>query len=281
MSFSPRRLAIAALVLPALLAGACTERYTLPAGSEGFEAPPEYELWWSMTEACSGLRGSLADVDWYVVPNSEYIPGDSRELGGEWYEEGNRIILASEEQHDGSLVRHEMLHALTRANHTRLQFLERCAGIVVCAEGCMRDAGPAPTPPAGTPLVSPTALEVSVEVQPAFPSGQHFGGYFTIVVSAHNPQNHAVQIALPPSGDDGPSLSFTYSVSGSDFRLGSGDRAYDAEGKYFEAGETKREAFDMHLGGDPTYGGLPAGNYTAYGAFGDHGGTHATFTLTP
>lgn len=269
------------LCMIAALGTACAEVATLPAGSEDFEPPPEYQLWWSMTEACSGLRGSLADIDWYVVPNSAYIPGDSRELGGEWYEQGNRIVVASGDQFDGSLVRHEMLHALTRANHTRLQFLERCGGVVVCVDACIKDSGPPPAPPPGTPHVSPGAIEVDVDVQPAAPSGEEYGGYFTIVVTAHNPAAHAVIVDLPPSDDDGPSETFAFSVRSGPQSSGYYDRAYDAEVTYFAAGETKRHVFDLHLEDDQGHGGLAPGTYTANGAYGAHGGAPMTVTLAP
>ena len=267
-------------VILAALATACAEIATLPAGSESLVPPPEYQLWWSMTEACSGLRGSLADVNWYVVPNAAYIPGNSRELGGEWYEQGNRIIVASGDEFDGSLVRHEMLHALTRANHTRLQFLERCGGVVVCVDACIKDSGPPPTPPAGTPHVSPGQVDVDVDIEPATPSGGTFGGYFTIVVTAHNPATHAVVVDLLPSDDDGPSETFTFSVRSGLESSGYSDRAYDAEVTYFGPGETKRDVFDLHLAGDPAHGGLAAGTYTANGAYGAHGSAPKTFTLS-
>ena len=40
----------------------------LPAGAVSFAAPPEYELWWRMTETCAGRQGKLEQVSWYVVP---------------------------------------------------------------------------------------------------------------------------------------------------------------------------------------------------------------------
>ena len=281
MTFRNRCGAAFTFVILSALAAACAEIAALPAGSENFVPPPEYQLWWSMTEACSGLRGSLADVDWYVVPNATYIPGSSRELGGEWYERGNRIIVASGDQFDGSLVRHEMLHALTRANHTRLQFLERCGGVVMCVDTCITDSGPPPTPPAGTPHVSPSDIDVDVDIEPATPSGGQFGGYFTIVVTARNPATHAVVVDLPASGDDGPSETFTFSMRSGSQSSGYYDRAYDADDLDFAAGETKRDVFDLHLARDPVQGGLAAGTYTANGAYGEHGSAPKTVTLSP
>jgi hypothetical protein len=265
-----------------IAAAACTEFQALPAGSESFEPPAEYQLWWSMTESCSQLRGSLAAIDWSFVPGAAVLPGDDRELGGEWFEQGNRIVLAGGEVADGSLVRHEMLHALVRAsNHPRFEFLERCAGIVACSGRCLSDGGAPPIPPNGTPIVSPSVLNIDVEVQPAAPSSANFSGYFTVVVTAHNPSDHAVVVQLPPSGDAGPSISFSFSVRSSSAGTSSSDRAYDSEVTFFTAGETKREAFDLHLGGDREHGGLEPGAYTAAGSFGDFVSRQISFTLSP
>jgi hypothetical protein len=109
---------------------------------------PQFALWWRMTEACSGLRGSLADVRWYVQPGLEtlQIPGDAGRYGGYWWADGNRVLLTERAVTDGWLVRHEMLHALVgRAGHPREQFGDRCGGIVTCTGECQRDAGGAAT----------------------------------------------------------------------------------------------------------------------------------------
>ncbi|MBA2685766.1 MAG: hypothetical protein H0U66_14875 [Gemmatimonadaceae bacterium] len=277
---SATRLLLATLgALLALAFTACTEVATLPVGAERFDPPPEYALWWRMTESCSGLRGSLADVNWFVVPGVTSFPGD---LGGFWYEQDNRIVLTGTEQFDGALVRHEMLHALVRAvNHPRIEFLERCAGTVTCAYDCVKDSEPAPIPPAGTPLVSPSALEIAVEIKPSTPKGGADGGYFTLVVTAHNPESHAVVVVLPPSGDDGPSGSFSYTVGQGSSYIRYDDRAYDSEATLFAAGETKRDVFDLHVGSDAEFGGLLPGTYTAAGSYGSFGSPPISFTIEP
>lgn len=276
-----RRGAIAICALFGALGVACTEVLALPPGSQSFDPPPEYRLWWSMTEACSGLRGSLADIDWYVVPGASVIPGDSRELGGEWFEQGNRIVLAGADQFEGSLVRHEMLHTLLRASgHPRFEFLERCAGVVVCADECIRDAGPAPAPPAGTPLVSPSAIEVSVKILPVPTRASDFGGYFTCIVTAHNPANHAVVVKLPSYGNGKLGVAFEYEISTDSMnKVGTWDFAYDSEEKFFGPGETKEEPFDLVIG-DPLQGRLAPGQYLARGYFGDHRSAPISFTLS-
>ena len=283
MSSPERRLLTAICLALALFGSACAE-FALPAGSESFDPPAEYRLWWSMNESCSGLRGSLSDIDWFVVPGVETLPGTQNQYVGEWFEHGNRIVLAGNSEFDGALVRHEMLHALVRAtNHPRAQFLERCAGYVFCADECRRDAEPAPVPPVGTPVVSPNALEIGIELQPAPVNPSNFGGYFTFIVTAHNPANHAVIIDLSPSPGL-PGISFSYVLTTDDAQLLTGSNftfAYDSEETYFRAGETKREVFDFFVG-DYLRGGVGPGSYAAYGYFGDAiSSSPITFVISP
>jgi hypothetical protein len=269
--------------LCALLAGsvACAEITALPAGSESFEPPPEYELWWSMTESCSEKQGALADVQWYIVPNTTVLPGTEGEFSGEWFPQRNRVVLTSADQHDGELVRHEMLHALLQeAGHPRSQFLERCAGIVVCANRCMHDAGAAPTPPAGSPLVPASGLEIDIQLQPSPTRANEFDGHFELIVTARNPANHAVVVQLPSYGDGNLGVSFAYLVGSDSAHLsGTFSLAYDLEATFFQAGETKRQAFDLRMGA-PFDGNYAPGSYVAYGVFGDHRSSLRTIALS-
>jgi hypothetical protein len=283
MSSPERRLATAICLALALFGSACAE-FALPAGSESFDPPAEYRLWWSMTESCSGLRGSLSDIDWFVVPGVEALPGTQNQYAGQWLEHQNRIVLAGKSQFDGGLVRHEMLHALVRASyHPRAQFLERCAGYVFCANECTKDSEPAPVPPVGTPVVSPNTLEIGIELQPAPLNPSNFGGYFTLIVTAHNPANHAVITDLsPPPGLRG--ISFSYVLTTNDGHASNGSNfteAYDREETYFRAGETKRTVFDLFVG-DYLRGGVGPGSYAAYGYFGDAiSPSPAMFVISP
>jgi hypothetical protein len=272
---------IAACSFISIAGTACTELLSLPAGSERFEPPPEYQLWWSMTESCSGLRGSFADIAWSSVPGVNALPGND-EHQGEWIEQGNRIVLAGAHKLDGGLVRHEMLHALARVNgHPRLEFLERCAGIVVCAAECISDAGPAPIPSAGTPMVEATALDIGVEIEPIPTRLSRFNGAFALVVTAHNPANHAVIVQLPPEGGDNLGVSFQYLIgSDSTGEVGGYDVAHESGATFFRAGETKQEAFDLRIG-NSYEGNYPPGKYTARGVFGTNDTPAVPFTLAP
>ena len=232
------------------LALACNEVTALPPGSRPFVPPPEYRLWWSMTEACSGLHGSFSSVDWYVVPGTTELPGTHGEYQGEWFVQGNRISLASAQQFDGSLVRHEMLHSLLGVDgHPRNQFLDRCAGTVVCERECIRDASPFPDAPAATPIVPASSLEIGLELLPRPTSATAYDGYFGLIVTAHNPADHAVVVRLPPYGSGNLGVSFSYSMgSHADDGVGTFVVAYDPQALFFRPGETKHQIFDMRIG---------------------------------
>src|SRR4029079_6990738 len=111
----------------------------LPAGTVGFSPPPAYELWWSLVQECAGRTGRMRSVDWYVVPGDLDADGS---VEAYWSPGGNRIVLTSRKQMDGTIVRHEILHALLRGGgHTRHAFLERCGGVVLCNQACTLEAG--------------------------------------------------------------------------------------------------------------------------------------------
>jgi hypothetical protein len=253
------------LLLPLVVA---CERAVAPAfadGAQKFLAPPAYQLWWTMTQECSGRRASLSAVRWYVVPGAQTVAIDGERYEGYWSPIGNSIVVAEATMLDGALVRHEMLHALLGDGaHAREQFLERCGGVVECNERCVADAGPLPPLDASVPRVGPDVLEVDVAVSPQAPSPARHGGYFTMTVTVRNPWPNQVVVRLPPSGDGGPSVTYQY-----EFVRGGGagvfsDRALDDGVTRFAAGETKRRVYDFHIIGEgeaSADGGLQPGTY--------------------
>lgn len=260
---------------------ACSEIVALPSGGREFEPPAEYQLWWQMVESCSGLQQSMSSVEWYVVPGDSGFPVNGGDYDGYWFEEGNHIVLTARAQSDGAIVRHEMLHALSRAGHTRYEFLERCAGVVECDKECIGEAAPPPAVPAGTPLVSTNDLEVNVDIQPAPASASTYGGYFALIVTARNPANHDVVVQLPPYGDGNLGVSFEYLIgTDSTSEVGSFDVALDAGETHFRAGETKREIFDLQIG-DTFDGRYPPGTYFVQGAFGGKLSAQKALALSP
>jgi hypothetical protein len=278
-----RRILFVGSPLLIFVAIACHEvTAALPPSSQRYTPPPVYQLWWEMTEACSGHTGSLSAIQWYVVPGADSISDGSDAVAGYWSSGDNRIVLIDAGQFNGPLVRHEMLHALIRVDgHPRSEFVERCGGIVDCRVTCVGDAGPPPTPPAGTPHVPPDSLVLGIELQPTTPGVNTFDGYFTIAVTARNPADHPVIAMLQPSGNGDPSVSFTCSLQGAGGRLSFTSWAWDPEATYFAAGETKRQVFDLVEGTAPGVANIGLGEFAAHGAFGAGQGITETIELTP
>ena len=235
-----------------------------------------------MTEACSGRAGKLSDVAWYVVPGTTTVSEGFGDFAGIWSPDGNTIVLAGEAQMVGTLVRHEMLHALLYGGeHPRALYLGTCGGVVACVDQCVTEAGPPPTPAANTPRVPPDSIVVNIELDPSTPNGATLGGWFALTVTAHNPADHPVVVLLPPSGDAGPSGSFSWSLSGQTTAIYD-DRAYDSGVAYFAAGESKRDVFDLFVGATTDGNSdMAPGDYIAAGGYGDHGSAAVHVTLEP
>lgn len=267
----------------------------LPATATRLVPPPVYARWWAMTEACSGLRGDLAAVTWYVATGAPSVSdGHERDLAGYWSRASNRIVLADTAGLTGAEIRHEMLHALERQRgHSRAQFLGRCAGTVACVGACITDAGPPPSPdPAAVP-VTPSALRVAGVVDPVSPTAGAEGGWFTFTVLVSNSRATPVVVALRPSGDAGPPASYSWDATclgrcpvpggGTLGGVFSDARAdYAASVTRFAAGETKRVVVDFRVGGRADGPGvLPAGPYAFTGFYGGrHAGGAASAPVT-
>ena len=252
------------------IATACHDRLTavLPAGSEPFSAPAAYRLWWQMAETCSGRTASFDRVQWYVVPGASSLSSTDTGLQGEWFADGNRIVLAGESQLDGSLVRHEMLHSLlgpAAANHPRDQFLGRCGGVVACDERCVADAGPPVKLASNTSVVSGDSMDLGVEVMPTVPSLSSYDGYFALSITAHNPAAHAVIVRLRD-------LDFTYRyhIRGPSLAIDGAGSPVDVGAIEFAPGETKRYTFDMTAVGNPAFPQIPPQELRVTGAFAGH-----------
>jgi hypothetical protein len=240
-------------------------------GAESFQAPPVYDRWWSMTESCSGLTGSLANVSWFAVPNA---PKSYYSLAG------NRIVLNADSKLDGGHVRHEMLHALLQAGgHARKYFLERCGGVVNCDELCIADSEPPPTVDANVAHATPEELEVSVDVSPASPHKSEMDGFFTVTVSARNTASHQVVVQLVQYPGF-PANSFSVAVYGAAGGLGETKVALDPSVSTFAGGETKRQVFDFAVRDSIGHGGLPPGPYNVDGKYGSHLVTHDRIILS-
>jgi len=256
----------------------------LQADAELFVPPPVYTRWWAMVEACSGLIRPLANVQWYAARGVLLNPdGGGEQVGGYYSLASNRIVLAGNETIDGSVVRHEMLHSLLRVRgHPRVEFLQRCGGVVTCGPDCVSDAGPVTPPDPGTPTVTPADLEVTAVVSPAAPNSLMDGGFFTFTIMVRNPFPHPVIALLPRRFGGGTARSYPYDIRGASGGISSADLAFDLGVTYFSAGETKRDVIDLAVApnGFPAFHALPGqgskgialspGTYTFRGGYGDH-----------
>jgi hypothetical protein len=233
-----------------------------------------------MVESCSGLQGSLSDVSWYQVPGSETVSYSGDEVAGYWAHDRNRIVLGGEAVLDGSVVRHEMLHALVRqaSGHPREYFLNRCAGLVVCGPTCVADAGPAPNIDATVPRVTSEALQLFVSIEPVPPSSAIDGGVFAVIVSATNPNSHPVVIT---STANGPGNTFFYSLLGPAGGITGSVDAIDSSMRYFGAGETKRQYFDFSIAANLGKRKVPPGSYQLYAGWETRGVTLEAITIGP
>ncbi|HSJ23972.1 MAG TPA: hypothetical protein VK929_04790 [Longimicrobiales bacterium] len=287
--FTTRRVALtgaagwplAVAMAAALAVASCVELTgpTPPPESQVMEVPAEYEHWWQLTEQCSGLSGDFHDVRWLVLEDTHSIPQHNAQAA--WYSRGNQILVVDGYQQNGRLIRHEMLHALlgrSVSGHPREYFVQACAGVVSCAGQCEAEAGTRDRYE-DAPMVLPETLHLSARVAPDTLERYAIGRVcVTVTVSARNPHDHPVRVALPerPSGY---SPTFGWRIGQSHGGLVGKPRNALA----FGAGETRRHVFDcVHLG--PVVHlvpGLDPGDHLLYGSLLSAESEPARLTVSP
>jgi hypothetical protein len=223
----------------------------LPSTATLYVAPSVYQKWWTMAETCSGVTRPLANVTWFYIPGVSLFQLGNQVVSGYWSAASNRIVLADNSRLDGTVVRHEMVHALIRTSgHPRSIYLEKCAGVVSCTPDCVADAGPPGTANLGYTTVPPDSLDVSIQIVPDPPNVAVDSGVFSVVISAHNRASFPVNVALPLAGGL-PVAPFSFEIRG---LLAPGPRISgvldmsDPSVTTFAAGETKRQYFDFVIG---------------------------------
>jgi len=280
-------LSIGPLIAPIIGLAACDGAGVvdppLPPDAEEFSPPVVYSTWWNMTQACSGLTGSLGGVTWYKT--SEVL--DDARTGdlvlGYWSPARNTIVLTTASVLDGGTVRHEMLHALlAKSGHPRDQFLGKCAGTVPCEAGCIRDAGPYPAPPESPIHVTGDSIDLTVDVEPKNPTPATDGGLFSITVTAHNRSAHWATVTPSVLVDD-TNRTFSFDVRDASTSVGitKGEVALDPSEMIFAPGETKRQVFDFAIGDSPFANQLLSGNYIVRGGYSDYWSTYSPFVIGP
>ncbi len=236
-----------------------------------------------MTESCSGVTGSLSKISWYVVPGVTEFQLRGQTVSGYWTEGSNSIVIADSSRLDGSVVRHEMLHALIKGSgHPRSQFLGKCAGVVVCTAQCVTDAGPAPTTNQSAVTVPSDSIEVSVQLVPDQPSVTIDGGVFSLLVTARNPATHPVNVLLLGDAASGlQSFSFQIRAFSPGFHIDGALRLGDPSIAAFAAGETKKQYFDFVIGTALRNRTVSPGIYRITGWYGNRSGVLTPITIAP
>ncbi|HYC51462.1 MAG TPA: hypothetical protein VEB19_10180 [Gemmatimonadaceae bacterium] len=244
----------------------------LPTGAVRFDPPAIYAEWWRMAEQCSALGGDLSRVAFYSVPDKILTRDDGDEVQGV-YLYGDRIVLTQRSMYAGHVVRHEMLHALLKGKgHPRADFVGRCGGVVTCSVKCIEE-GKAPTKPLNAVTVSPSTMEISVDVWPESPGPDVLDGYVRVTVSARNPRSQPVLVNLPTYYPGTP-LGFSARLAVGAWMMVREQPVYALETGWFGPGETKRFVFEFWASqAAPFQVRLTPGAYSFAGAFGGRWGT--------
>jgi hypothetical protein len=206
VSSSAKRVAfcLAGLLVLALACDKAATGPDIPSSAVPLTAPPQFALWWRVTEACSAATGDFASVSWYVVPNSTNLTFQGKLVDAYWIDNPDRIVLSDAHRNDGAIVRHEMLHALLhRDGHPRSAFLTACGGVVACDGDCAAEAGTYATPPASALEVQPSDVSSRVDLFAPLPAEVSEGGPVAAMITVTNPRTEPVWVKLTPreSGD--------------------------------------------------------------------------------
>lgn len=188
-----RSVAILVLFLGAVVMACDPPTMPLPSEAIAFVPPASYRVHWRVTEFCSGLSGSYDRLRWYRTSGSASTGGPYAD--GTYYPDGHRIVLSESALEDGSVIRHEMLHALqpTIERHTP-NFMVACRGVVSCNGDCVAKAGGRGLQPGpGSRALWPDSLEVSTIVLAPRPGDSSFAA---VMISARNPRDEAIWIDL-------------------------------------------------------------------------------------
>lgn len=209
--------------------------------------PPQYRIWWEVVESCSGVTRSFDAVSWYRVPIGQGLTVRGESAAGAWFAEENSIAIGDGWRANGSLVRHEILHAILQTgSHPKEFFRDACGDEILCGRDCLDD------------VVLPNAIPLAVEqlnvdatLFPRVPSLGRDGGYAVVVVRVRNPYNvnafvnaHRFAQATCPVGFVMTSIadSRRYDEDCRPLRYNAADTRV-----YFKPGEIRHVLFDLNL----------------------------------
>jgi hypothetical protein len=179
-----------------------------------------------------------------------------------WSSNDNSIVLATNAVTNGRIVRHEMLHALSRSRgHPTSLFRVQCAGVVRCDEACKGDADMLPQTTAAI-WVPVDSLDIAIVSFPAQPSPSVDDGAFQVIVSVTNPASYAVVVRFRTTD---PAIAV--SISPGDLRLTADHDIGDPGLALFGPGERKQYVFDLRAGDPTSRVPFKAGVYQLMGSF--------------
>ena len=249
------RFRMCVIVVCSLVVTACEGVFEplFPPAAVAFTPPPRYRIWWDVVESCSGRKASYDAVGWFRVPGY-HLAVKGEPAAGVWFASSNRIAVADGWRHEGSLVRHEMLHAiLGTGSHPREYFQGACADEVICGRDCVKS-----TALKNAIQVSVDALEVDAALYPLALSLGGYDGKATVVVIVRNPMNANAFVPAQRFSEASCAVGFSIASVSDPGRVESDCRylAYNMSDTrvYFRPGEARKLLFNIDLR-RPTAGG--------------------------
>jgi hypothetical protein len=252
-----------------------------PSAARRVTPPAQFSVWWRVTESCAGVQRDFHAVQWYVVPDEELNVDGVHYDGYTWSGASPRIVV-EESMLDaaGSLIRHEMLHALlNRGGHPRQYFVERCGDIVSCEARCVDEAGGYPPPTTTDAIVDADRLEVRAFITPTPVSRSADSSWLAVVVEAHNPLPIPIRVRIDKDIVRGgfSGIQFWYEATGG---LALGMTGTLDSLVAFGAGQTHRAVFDAkaHVPGPFD---VQLGPQLLTGGFSGMSGSSVAFDVVP
>lgn len=239
-----------------------------------------YGMWWDLVQSCSQRSKPMTNVTWRTTLAA--VDDEQSDLV-RWAPAGTRIDIPSTLIHNGSLVRHAMLHAILNLPpnvHPRDAFIRRCGGVVQCEDACATEGRPPSD--SGAVDVPLSSIEVGVRIVPEAPSRDTREGFAAVLVEARNPSTHRVVVRPPSPSEKWVSPLFTFELRGSGMLVRNNARPPTPDFTIFEPGERKLQVFDLRIGLPPTQGGLPTGTLELKGAYQTKwASAHALISIQP
>jgi len=103
------------ILFAAIIFGSCA---FAPEDIARFTPPAHYREIWDSAEACTGKTADYNKVIWFEVPGNSFSTPDGTAIG---YWDGHTITIAHDWLTTDWVIKHEMIHEITRLTHDRVQ----------------------------------------------------------------------------------------------------------------------------------------------------------------